>query len=193
MTQARTDYYSERRPSKQRNPLGCFVSVLTLLVLLALILGAGFVFIVRPYVQAQLDNAMSDAVNQIPEAAVLLPPGPVSVNNNFLTNMIAVNLAPSDPVKNPKGTITPQGVQIQLEVLGQPCSIQGLPQLVNGQLKATNVQIGGLLGLFISPDEATAMINRHLSSAQAKLKHSIQKLQLQNGEMTLTLGAPILA
>jgi hypothetical protein len=185
--------YPGTRPAKRGNPLGCLVSVLTLLVLLVLILGAGFVFFVRPYAQAQLDQAMSQAVDQIPDAAALLPPGPISVTNNFLTNIIAVNLAPSDPVKNPKATITPQGVQIALEILGQPCSMQGLPQLVNGQLKATNVQVGGLLGLFISPDEATAMINRHLSTAQAKLKHSIQSLQLQNGTLTITLGPSSLA
>jgi len=134
-----------------------------------------------PFAQSQLDQAMSKAVDQIPDAAVLLPAGPISVTNNFLTNIIAVNLAPSDPVKNPKATITPQGVQIVLEIFGQPCSMQGLPQLVNGQLKATNVQVSGMLALFISSDEATTMINRHLSTAQTKLKHSIQSLQLQDG------------
>jgi hypothetical protein len=167
------------------------VSFLTLLVLLALILGAAFVFVARPYAQSQLDQAMGNAVNQIPPAAALLPAGPISVNNNFLTNMIAVNLSPSDPVKNPNATITSQGVHIDLDILGQPCSIQGLPQLLNGQLKATNLQIGGLLGLFISPDEAATMLNRHLADAQARLKHTIQDVKLQDGMLTITLGPPL--
>src|SRR5882724_1768546 len=192
MTQTRAGNYSGTKPAKRGNPLGCLVSVLTLLLILVLILGAGFVFIARPFAQSQLDQAMSKAVDQIPDAAVLLPAGPISVTNNFLTNIIAVNLAPSDPVKNPKATITPQGVQIVLEIFGQPCSMQGLPQLVNGQLKATNVQVSGMLALFISSDEATTMINRHLSTAQTKLKHSIQSLQLQDGTMTITLGPPSL-
>jgi hypothetical protein len=192
MSQARTDGYSQTRPARRTNRAGCVVAVLTLLVLLALIIGIGFVFIARPYVQSQLDQALGNAVDQIPDAVVLLPPGPISINNDFITNIIAVNLAPSDPIKNPKGIITPQGVEIDVDALGQPCSIQGLPETVNGQLKATNVQVGGLLSWFISPDEATTLINRHLNDAQAKLKHSIDQIQLQNGTLTITLGPPIL-
>ncbi|HTK07025.1 MAG TPA: hypothetical protein VL485_07650 [Ktedonobacteraceae bacterium] len=192
MTQARANTYAGMQPKRSRFGLGCLLSILTLLVLLLLVIGAGFVFFVRPYAQSQLDQAMGDAVDQIPGAVMLLPPGPISIDNSFLTSMISSNVTPEYPVKNPQAVITQQGVQITLEVLGQQSSIQGLPQLVNGQLKATNVQVGGLMGLVISPDEATAMINRHLADAQAKLKHPIQSIQLQNGRMTLLLGAPSL-
>ena len=133
-----------------------------------------------------------DAVDEIPGTVMLLPAGPIEVGNSFITNLIASKLSSQDPVKNPRATITQNGVQIQLEVLGQTCSIQGKPQLVNGQLKASNVQIGGLLGLLISPDEATSMLNKHLADAQAKLKHPIQSIQLQNGKMTILLGPPSL-
>ena len=192
MTQSYANPYGGMQPTRKRKGLGCLIGFLSLLILLVLIIGAAFFFFARPYAQSQLDQAMGDAVDEIPGTVMLLPAGPIEVGNSFITNLIASKLSSQDPVKNPRATITQNGVQIQLEVLGQTCSIQGKPQLVNGQLKASNVQIGGLLGLLISPDEATSMLNKHLADAQAKLKHPIQSIQLQNGKMTILLGPPSL-
>src|SRR6266700_4296543 len=80
-----------------RRGAGC-VGCLTVVVLLLFVVGAGWTFAVRPYIhsiaQNQLDNAMSNAVQQIPPQAAQLPAGStIPVQESTLTNMIVLNLA----------------------------------------------------------------------------------------------------
>jgi hypothetical protein len=68
------------------------------------------------------------------------------------------------------------------------CAVTGIPQVVNKQLVATNVQVDGILGLIMSNDEMTATLNKHLAEAQVKLNHPILGVQLESQKMILTLG-----
>src|SRR5436305_405896 len=77
---------------RARRGVGC-IGCLTMLIILLLVVGAGWVFGVQPYVhsmaQTQLDNAMSKAVQQIPSQAAQLPAGStIPVQESTITNLI---------------------------------------------------------------------------------------------------------
>ncbi len=178
--------YPATRPKRRRNRAGCVVGCLTVLVLLLLVVGAGWLFLLRPYLhniaQTQLDQAMTSGVQQIPTTTVALPPGKLAVEENTINNLIVLNLAPSDPIKNPSTQIAPDGIHISFQVYGFGSTVSAKPALQNGRLVATNVA-----------DELTPLLNQRLSDAQNRLRHSIQNVQLINHEMDLTLGPPLAA
>jgi hypothetical protein len=189
--------YSATRPTRRRNRAGCTLGCLTVLVFLLLVVGTGWLFLLRPYLhniaQTQLDHAMSSGVQQIPPTIVALPPGKLPVVENSINNLIVLNLAPSDPIKNPSTLIAPDGIHISFQLYGFGCTVSAKPALQNGRLVATNVAVNGPIGLIMSPEELTPLLNQRLSDAQNQLKHPIQSLQLMNHEMDLTLGAPLAA
>ena len=81
-------------------------------------------------------------------------------------------------------------MSLQFQVLGFTCTVSGVPKVVQGQLVVTNVTVDGIAGLIFTPDEITALVNRHLAEAQAKIQHSITSVELGNQELILVLGAP---
>ncbi len=178
---------------RRRSCLGCFLTLLTTLVILLILIGAGWIFLGRPYLHAmaenQLDNAMNNAVEQIPAQAALLPGGEtVPIQDTTLTNLIALNLAPSSPVKNPNFTITTQHLRLDFQLYGYPDAITFTPAVNNGHLVAQNVQVDGAFGLIMSSDEMTALLNKHFADAQSKLQKTVNSVQLKDHEMDLTLG-----
>jgi hypothetical protein len=178
---------------RRRSCLGCFLTFLTVLIILLIIVGAGWIFLGRPYLhniaETQLDNAMNSAVGQIPEQAALLPGGEsVPIPDTALTNLIALNLAPSNPVKNPNVTITPQHLRLDFQLYGYPDAVTFTPAVNNGHLVAQNVQIDGAFGLIMSSDEMAALLNRHFADAQNKLQKTVNSVTLKDHEMDLTLG-----
>jgi hypothetical protein len=184
---------ASQRMGRRRGCASCSIGgCLLILVVLILIVGAGWIFAIRPYLHnlamTRLDQTMSSAAEQIPPQAALLPPGPVVIRDAAIQNMIVLNLAPSDPIKNPVAQITPSGVHLDFQLYGLPCSIGTVPTTVNGQLTATNVTISGPISLIMSPDDLTTLMNKHLVQAQARLKHRIMSVTLQQHQMTLQLG-----
>jgi hypothetical protein len=182
---------ASQRARRRRGCCSPIGGCLTLIILI-LIIGAGWLFVIRPYLHnlamTQLDHAMSSATDQIPPQAAMLPPGPVVIHDAAIQNMIVLNLAPSDPIKNPVAQITPSGVNLGFQVYGLPNSISMVPTTVNGQLTATKVALSGPISLIMTPDDLTTLLNRHLVDAQARLKHRIMSVNLQQHQMTLQLG-----
>jgi hypothetical protein len=178
---------------RRRSCLGCFLTLLTVLVVLLILVGVGWIFVGRPYLhniaENQLDNAMNNAVEQIPSQVALLPGGQtVPIQDTALTNLIVLNLAPSSPVKNPDFTITTQHVRLDFQLYGYPDAITFTPTVSNGHLVAQNVQVDGAFGLIMSPDEMTALLNKHFADAQSKLQKTVNSVQLKDHEMDVTLG-----
>jgi hypothetical protein len=173
--------------SRRRGCLGC----LTLLVLLLIIVAAGWVFFLRPYVhnmaQAQLDQAMSSAVDQTPSLPAQLPPGPIPIQEDTINNLIVLNLAPSSPVQHPNTSITPDNIRLDFQVYGLPSAITVVPKVVNGQIVASNVTVEGVVGLIMSPEEMMTLLNKHLADAQGHLGHKMKSVQLKDHEADLTL------
>jgi hypothetical protein len=174
---------------------GCITGCLITLLVLAVVIGGGWVFALRPLlhslVQAQVDQVLTNAVNNIPPPAALLPAGTVPVNENAINNLMVLNSSPSDPVQNPQVHILPADVRLDFQVFGFPCAVTAVPQVTNGQLVATNVTVEGIITLIMSPDEVTALANRHLADAQARFAHPIEQVLLKDHELDLIVGPPL--
>lgn len=184
---------SARTRGARRSRVGCVLGCLTTLVLLLVVVGAAWLFVLQPYLhniaETELDQAMTTAVNQIPTQAAELPTGSViPVREAAITNLIVLNLAPSNPVKNPQVSITTQNITLDFQIYGNACAIVATPQVSQGQLEVTNVQVQGIIGFIMSPDQMTALLNKHLQDAQQRIQHKITKVQMQNRVMRLTLG-----
>ena len=185
----RTGY--NRRP--RRGCLGCILSGLSTVIVLLLIIGALWVFALRPYAhniaQRELDNALTSAVNQLPAQATQLPAGSViPVNENTINNLIVLNLAPSNPVQHPTTSINGQNIRLDFQLYNFPCAITMVPTLDNGRLVVNKVGVEGIFSAIMSPEEMTAILNKHLNDAQSKLQRTINNVQLKDHEVDLTLG-----
>lgn len=181
-------------PRRRRNRGGCFAGCLSTILILTIIVGGLWFFVLRPYAHdiaiKQMDTAMNAAVEQIPSAQTqALPPGtPLPVRQIVLNNLLVLNIAPSDPVQNTNIQISPSSVRLDFKLYGQPCTITGVPQAQNGKLVATSVTVSGIVGLVVSADDITALLNKHLADAQTRLNHTVTAVHLMNQEMDITLG-----
>jgi hypothetical protein len=178
-----------RRRRKRR-----LTRALLILALVLLVLVAGWFVGLRPYLhslaQSQIDGVLSSAVDQIPSAQLaLIPPGPASVpvTETTMNNLIVLNIAPSNPVQQIHITITPGGLRLDFQVYGFACTVTGVPEARNGQLVITNVTVGGVVALIMSPDELTATLNAHLHDAVTKLNHNVTGVTLKNHEIDIQL------
>ena len=170
------------------------VRALLILAVVLLVLAAGWLFGLRPYLhglaQSQIDSVLSNTINQInPVEGVLIPPGRASipVSETALNNLIVLNTAPSDPVQQMHMTITPAGLRLDFQAYGFPCTVTGVPRAINGQLVMTNVTVQGIASLIISPDELTATLNAHLRDASARLHRNISGVLLKDREIDVQL------
>lgn len=177
-------------PAKARRGIGCFPKILiTLVVLVALVLGGWFIGL-RPYLhslaQNQIDQELSNSVNQV----IPIPPviNNFTVTETMINNLFVLGHAPSDPVQNMHMTITPAGLQLDFQAYGFSSTISGNLTTSNGVPMVTNVGIQGIVGLIMSPDELTTIINTHLSDAQVRLHRSITSITLQEHAIGLALG-----
>jgi hypothetical protein len=177
-------------PRRRRG--GCLIAGLLTPVILALLVAAGWFFALRPYLhtmaQNQIDQAFSQAVQQMPSQLSQVPAGPFTFTDDIFNNLIQLNLPPNSVVKQMVAHTTPSNVRIDFQVYGMPCDVTGVPQVVNKQLVVTNVQVDGIIGLLMSNDEMTIILNKHLADAQVKLNRSILAVQLEDQKMILTLG-----
>ncbi len=186
------NFASSGSTKTRRRGRGCFVGLIIILLLLLVLVG-GWFLLLRPYLnnqaQNKLDSVLSDAVNHIPAQVTLAPAGPVKVSENLFNNLLVLNSSPNDVVKNMQIHITPNTMSMQFQVYGFDSTVTGVPQAKQGHLVITNVTVDGVAGLILSADEITALVNKHLADAQARIKHSIVSVQLNNQEMDLVLGA----
>ncbi len=190
--------------TRPRRRGGCLIGCLVTLLILAILVLGGWIFALRPYLhqlaQNQIDLALTNAVNQIPPTAALTPPGAVVVHENAVNNLIVLNSAPSDPVQNVHMIITPSDVELVFQVQASigtqtfsvPGSVTAVPQVSNGQLVVTRVQVSPIVALVMSPDELTTLIDSHLADAQARFRHPIKSVLLKNHELDLIVGPPAL-
>jgi zinc-ribbon domain len=175
-------------PRRKRGGLGC---LLTLLVLVVIIAGA-WSFVLQPFLhnlaEDQLNQALSAAVNQIPSGASTLPTNSLKISETVINNLIVLNTSPSSPIQSPSTHITPANIRIDFQLYGQPCSITAVPEVQNNRLVATNTTVSGIIGLVLSPNDITSIVNQHLAAAQSRLQHPVKNVQLKDHEVDLTLG-----
>ncbi len=179
------------RSQKTRHGPGyCFVWALGILVLLLIGVSMGWFFVIRPSIhntaQTELNAALDRAEGDIHPPSFFLPGIIVPIQEHTITELFVLNLAPSDPIKNPVTHIIPNNIRLDFELYGFPCAISAVPQADNGHLVVSNVNIEGIISFIMSPDEMTTLLNKHLMDAQARFQHSVSNVQLKDHEMDLT-------
>ncbi len=195
------------RPRRPRRLSGCLLRLALVMVLLFAALAGLWVFALQPYihevVKSKLNTAMTEAVNQIPDIAPqprppFLPPPPSitlpPITENLIQTVMALSISPSEPVQDPVVHINQQGVRLEFSIhpnflpFGFPCAVSFLPTIdEQGNLVVRNVNLEGIASLGISSDELASLLNQHISDAMKKLKNPISRIDLQQGEIVITL------
>jgi len=178
---------------RRRNRAGCVLGCLGMLLVLILVLGAAWVFALRPYIHdvavTQMDNAMTNVVNQLPAVGLPIPPGTtLPLSEGTVNTVLANNVADSDPVQGTNMQITSNQILLAFKLYGQDSTITSIPQMQNGKLVATNVATSGVIGLVLSPKDITALLNKHFEDAQTRINHRITNVRLLDHEIDVTVG-----
>jgi hypothetical protein len=168
--------------------------LLTALLIIVLVLVAGWFVALRPYLhgvaQNQINGVFSSAINQInpiEAVAISVIPAPVVINETVANTFIALNSTQSDPIQQVHVTITPNGLRLDFQAYGFASTITGVPQAVNGQLVMTNVTVQGIISLIMSPDELTTTLNANLQRVASTLQRSVSGVVLKDHEMDIQL------
>ncbi|GAC1643820.1 MAG: hypothetical protein NVS4B12_08430 [Ktedonobacteraceae bacterium] len=175
-----------------RSRIGCVLGCLSALVVLVLVVIAAWIFALRPYIHdtatTQMDNAMTSAVNQIPAAGVFVPPGTtLPIQEGVVNSLLGNSIASSDAVQNTNMQIATSGILLNFKLYGQDCTISAVPQVQNGKLIAKNVTVSGVISFVMSSKDVTALLNKHLEDAQARINHNITDVRLLDHEIDLML------
>ena len=178
------------KPRRRRR--GCLLSSLISFILLLVLIVGGWFFGLQPYLNrmaySDMNGVLTNAVNNIPPEVSQLPAGTVPLSEQVLNNLLVLQSAPNDIVKNPQIHITSTQARMEFQVYGFPCAVTGLPQVNSGHLTLTNVNIEGIASLILTPDQITTLVNQHLADAQTKINHPIESVQLKDHEVDLVLG-----
>jgi hypothetical protein len=181
------------KPARKSRLRGCLFYSVTIIVVLLLLLAGAWFLILRPYAdsmaQTQLNNALAQAVDNIPSEVALLPSGgTVPISDNTLNLLLSDQSSSSNIVQNASITISPQNVVFKFQVFGFDCSVTSVPIASNGKIILTDVTLSGIAGMVMSAEEITNIVNNHLVDAVTRINHSITKVTLKEHEIDLTFG-----
>lgn len=183
-------------PPRRKSRKGLWITLITLCVLIILLVVGALIgrSIAHDYAYQTLDQALASGVNQVPgAAAIFLDPGtPIVISEANLTNMVALNISPNDPIKAPKAQISPSEMQyaFQISALGLTLdnTIHMKPVFKDGKLKVENLTLEGPISWIFTADELTDLFNRHLADAQQKIARPLKSVELKQHQLVLTLG-----
>ena len=178
-------------PVKRRRRGRILSRFLLVLVLLAAILAAAWIFAVRPYlhnmVQTQLDQALNGAEGQMILFQSALPAGSqvVHVNESVINNYLSLHSV--SPLQNLHATITPDGLRLDFSAYGLTSDIIVVPVARGGALEVTNVQVQGILWLVMSDNELTTALNTNFQSFGSQMSRTIRSITLHEHEMDVQI------
>ncbi|GAC1432158.1 MAG: hypothetical protein NVSMB54_27910 [Ktedonobacteraceae bacterium] len=177
---------------RRRNRAGCVLGCLGTLLILALVLVAAWIFALRPYMHdvamTQMDNAMTNAVNQIPAVGLPIAPGTTfPISDNTINTLLTNNGTDSNVVQSTNVQVTSNAMLLTFKLYGQTCTITSIPQMHNGKLVATNVAVSGIVSLVLSPTDVTTLLNKHLDDVQTRINHRVTKVRLLDHEIDVTV------
>lgn len=174
---------------KRRRGRGCLISSLVAIVLVVALLVAGRL-IVNNLVISQMNQTISDAINNIPAAVSVLPGGTSqTITETQVNNLITNHASASDPVQNVTVHLTSNNMQINFNVYGFSSTITTVPQIQNGKLVATNTTVQGLASLILSSDDISNLINTQINNLQTHIQHTITAVTLENQAIQLTFSS----
>jgi hypothetical protein len=180
---------------KRRRGRGCLIgSLVTLLIVVLLVVG-GWFLVVRPSLNSmatdQINQKLSNAINNIPPAIAALPAGSQTVSDTTLNNLITLQSSSSSPVQNIAIRFTTNDAEVSFQVFGFSSTITAVPAIVNNKLVATNVQVQGLASLIMSPDDVTTILNTQITNVQTHIQHTITGVKLEDHAIVLTLSGGV--
>lgn len=165
--------------------------VLLVFVLLVGVLAGSWFLGVRPYLnnlaKTQITQAIGDAQSQLLLFEPLLPTGPSIIHLSEQQMNSYLSTHASDQLQHLQMTVTPAGLDLTFTVDGFACAIIAVPIAVNGTIQVTNVQTQGVLGLVLSGDELTSILNTSLPNLVQQMNRKIDKVTLQNHEMDIQM------
>ncbi len=163
---------------------------LVLLILLVVLAGSWFLG-VRPYLnnlaKTQITQAISDAQSQIVLVQPLLPTGSstIPLSEKDINNYLSTHT--SDQLQHMQVTVTPAGLRMDFTVDGLGCTLIVVPVAVNGTIQVTQVQTQGALGLVLSGDELTSILNTSLPNIVQQMNRRLDNITLQNHVMNIQM------
>lgn len=165
--------------------------LITLIVLIAILGGAWFLG-VRPYIhdlaQKQLDQAFDEVKTQVSILQLALPPGKQTIHVSEDTINDYLKAHQTSDIQNLHMTVTPDGLQLDLQAYGFSSTILAIPIASNDKLQVENVRVQGVLGLVMSNDELTPVLNSNLQDLSDQAHRKVQKVVLQAHQMDIQVG-----
>lgn len=153
------------------------------MVLLALVIGGRFAL--NAFAISQINQALSDAITNVPSQVALLPERDQTITDSMVNALITRQNSSSSPVQNLTIHFTHNDVEIDFNVFSFSSTITTVPKIVNGQLVATNVTVQGIAGLILSPDDITNVMNTQIKNLQTHIQHTITAVTLENQAILL--------
>jgi hypothetical protein len=169
---------------RKRRGRGLLLGLAVVIVLIVAILIAGR-FALNAFAISQINQTLSDAINNIPSEVALLPERDQTIPESTVNSLITQRSSASSPVQNLTIHFTPNDVEIDFNVFSFPSTITTVPKIVNGKLVATNVTVQGIAGLILSPDDITNIMNTQITNLQTHIQHTITAVTLENHAILL--------
>lgn len=164
------------------------------LVVLAAMSVVLWLMLLRPYLHARADGAISAALNQaiatlpvIPDQAFQVISPTVSISDVETNALLAHTLPSGTGVDQLSATFQTNALIVTYHAYGQQGTIETGLQAQNGQLIATDTRVSGPLGWVESGDELRATLNQALGELAAKTPHGFQGVRIAPGQLTVTL------
>jgi hypothetical protein len=171
------------RPRKRRGRRLLITLLVIVVVLLALVIGGRFAL--NALAINQINQALSDAINNVPSQVALLPERDQTITDGMANALITQQSSSASPVQNLTIHFTPNNVEIDFNVFSFSSTITTVPKIVNGQLVATNVTVQGIAGLILSPDDITNVMNTQIRNLETHIQHTITAVTLENHAILL--------
>ncbi len=165
--------------------------LLVSLILLILLTGSWFLG-VRPYLnnlaKTQITQSLGEAQNEVSLLQSTFPDGPatLTVTETELNQYLSAHAG--SQLQNPHMTITPADLQMDFKVNGFSCTMIAVPVVFDGALQVTNVQTQGWLGLVLSGDELTTILNTFLQNVGQQMHRHVDSVSLHNQMMVIQVS-----
>ncbi len=160
------------------------IGLVVVIVLIAVLLVGGR-FALNAFAISQINQTLSDAINNVPSEVALLPERDQTISESTVNALITQRSSASSPVQNLTIHFTPKDVEIDFDVFSFSSTITTVPKIVNGKLVATNVTVQGMAALILSPDDITNIMNTQITKLENHIQHTITAVTLENHAILL--------
>jgi len=178
-------------PRRRRGGRILWRLLLSLIILFAIFGGIWF-FGVRPYIhelaQTQLDQALNEVETQVKILQLALPPGSQVLHISESTFNDYLKTHETSQLQDLHMTVMPEGLQLDFQAYGFSSTILAMPVARSNILQVENVRVQGVLGLVMSNDELTPILNQHLQAISGQAHRNVQKVTLQAHQIDIQIS-----